>query len=35
MITRDLDEEELALLKAAEKSFAERENEEDQVYDTL
>ena len=35
MITRDIEEEPLALLKVAEKSFAEWENEEDQVYDTL
>ena len=28
-------QEELALLMAAEKSFAEWENEEDRVYDTL
>ena len=34
-MTRDRDEEELALLKEAETSFAEWENKEDQVYDTL
>ena len=35
MIKRDCGEEELALLKVAEQSFNEWENEEDQVYDTL